>query len=132
MSAVVLSLSHLSTKLFGIDRTVRMFHWLGKTTKVRTDGATAQTVAARALRGLDVLPMRIECLDQAIAVWFNLNRYGLPAALKIGMRLSPLSGHAWVTCGDEIFVTTPGMEDFTIVAAYDPWPDLNLQQSAPS
>lgn len=123
MSAAVLSLSHLSTKLFGIDRTVRMFHWLGERTRVgsRPERATAQAVAARALRGLNGLPMRIECLDQAIAVWFSLNRHGHRASLKIGMRLSPLSGHAWVTCGDEIFVTTPGMEDFTVVAAYEPW-----------
>jgi hypothetical protein len=134
MSAMVLSLSHLSTKLFGIDRTVRMFHWLGERTKVSkpSDKMPAQEVAERALRGLNILPMRIECLDQAIAVWFSLNRHGHPANLKIGMRLSPLSGHAWVTCGDEVFVTTPGMEDFTIVAAYDPWPSLNLRQSEPA
>lgn len=132
MSAMVLSLSHLSTKLFGIDRTVRMFHWVGEKTKATPRDINAHAIAGRALRGLDMLPMRIECLDQAIAVWFSLNRHGHPAALKIGMRLSPLSGHAWVTCGDEVFVTTPGMEDFTIVAAYDPWPDLKLQQSEPS
>ena len=123
MSAAVLSLSHLSTKLFGIDRTVQMFHWLGERTRVkpRPEPTSAQDVAARALRGLHALPMRIECLDQAIAVWFSLNRHGHPASLKIGMRLSPLSGHAWVTCGDAVFVTTPGMEDFSVVAAYDPW-----------
>lgn len=124
MSAAVLSLSHLSTKLFGIDRTVQMFHWLGERMRVkpRSDPAPARDVAARALRGLNALPMRIECLDQAIAVWFSLNRHGHPASLKIGMRLSPLSGHAWVTCGDDVFITTPGMEDFSVVAAYDPWP----------
>ena len=124
MSAAVLSLSHLSTKLFGIDRTVQMFHWLGERTRVKPhkERAPAQEIAAQALRGLNALPMRIECLDQAIAVWFSLNRHGHPAGLKIGMRLSPLSGHAWVTCGDDVFVTTPGMEDFSVVAAYEPWP----------
>lgn len=124
MSAAVLTLSHLSTKLFGIDRTVRVFHWLGEHTRVkpRPEPVPARDVAARALRGLNALPMRIECLDQAIAVWFSLNRHGHPASLKIGMRLSPLSGHAWVTCGDDVFVTTPGMEDFSVVAAYEPWP----------
>lgn len=123
MSAAILSLSHLLTRLFGIDRTVRVFHWLGERTRVKRSPqrVSAQDVAARALCGLNALPMRIECLDQAIAVWFSLNRHGHPAALKIGMRLSPLSGHAWVTCGDDVFVTTPGMEDFSVVAAYDPW-----------
>ena len=121
MSAVVLSLSHLSTRFLGLDRTVRLAHWLGKRARPRAGAAPAQAVAARALRGLNVLPKRIECLDQAIAVWFSLNRHGYPAALKVGMRLSPLSGHAWVTCGEEVFVVTPGLEDFTVVAAYDPW-----------
>jgi hypothetical protein len=121
MSAVVLSLSCLSTGLLGIDRTIRIFQWLGNRTRVKPGNTTAQAVADRALRGLNVLPMRIECLDQAIAVWFSLNRHGYRASLKIGMRLSPLSGHAWVTCGDDIFVVTPGIEDFAVVAAYDPW-----------
>jgi hypothetical protein len=123
MSAIVLSFTHLSTRLMGIDRTVRMFHWLGEKMRVRpaADRKDAREVAERALRGLNVLPMRIECLDQAIAVWSSLNRHGYPASLKIGMRLSPLSSHAWVTCQDETFVVTPGMEDFTVIAAYEPW-----------
>lgn len=134
MSAPLLSLSHLSTKLFGIDRTVRMFQWLGERTRVkpRPDRTPAQDIAARALRGLNALPMRIECLDQAIAVWFSLNRHGHPAFLKIGMRLSPLSGHAWVTCGDEVFIKTPGMEDFSVVAAYDPFATLVTTPAEPA
>lgn len=123
MSAVVLSFSHLSTRFLGLDRTVRMFQWLGRRTRVRRNAprAEARAVAERALQGLNVLPMRVECLDQAIAVWFSLNRRGYPAVLNIGMRLSPLSGHAWVTCQDDTFVLTPGLEDFTVIAAYDPW-----------
>ena len=123
MSAIVLTCSHLSTRLMGIDRTVQVFKWLGDKTRINTNAhrRPAREVAERALRGLNVLPMRIECLDQAIAVWFSLNRHGYPAFLKIGMRLSPLSGHAWVTCGDDTFVVTPGLEDFTVIAAYDPW-----------
>ena len=126
MSVVLLSLSHLSTRTLGLDRTVRMFHWLGrKTAAGRRQAAPTGQVAARALRGLDSLPMPIECLDQAIAVWFALNRHGHSASLKIGMRLSPLSGHAWVTCGEEVFVDTPGLEDFAVVAAYPPWGETN-------
>lgn len=123
MGALVLSLSHVSTRLLGLDRTVRMFQWLGRNTRTKTGAppGDARSVAELALRGLNALPMRVECLDQAIAVWFSLNRRGHPAVLNIGMRLSPLSGHAWVTCKDETFVVTPGLEDFTVIAAYDPW-----------
>jgi hypothetical protein len=123
MSALVLTISHLSTRVMGIDRTVRMFQWLGRKTRGKTNAPRddARTIAERALRGLNVLPMRVECLDQAISVWFSLNRRGYPAILNIGMRLSPLSGHAWVTCEADTFVVTPGLEDFTVIAAYDPW-----------
>ena len=122
MSAPILCLSHFSTKLFGIDRTVNFFRWLGR---IRGPGHAPDTspedLAERAIAGMQVLPLRIECLDQAVATWYVLNRHGHPASLRIGMRLSPLSGHAWVMCNEQSFVKTPGMEDFTEVASYPPW-----------
>jgi hypothetical protein len=121
MSSFVLCLSHFSTKLFGLDRTVVLFRWLGRRGGRARSALSVEQLADRALSGMQMLPLRVECLDQAIATWFALNRHGHPAALKIGMRLSPLSGHAWVTCNGESFVKTPGMEDFTVVASYPPW-----------
>lgn len=121
MSTLVLCLSHFSTKLFGIDRTVTLFRWLGRLPGLGRTGLSVEELADRAVRGMQLLPLRVECLDQAIVTWYALNRHGHPAALQIGMRLTPLSGHAWVTCGQQTFVKTPGMEDFTIVASYPPW-----------
>lgn len=122
MSASILCLSHFSTKLFGIDRTIHFFRWLGRARGPgRSPDATAEDLAGRAIRGMQLLPLRIECLDQAVATWYVLNRYGHPASIRIGMRLSPLSGHAWVICNEQTFIKTPGMEDFTVVASYPPW-----------
>jgi Transglutaminase-like superfamily len=122
MSAPILCLSHFSTKLFGIDRTIPFFRWLGRACGPgRSSNASAQHLADRAIRGMQLLPLRIECLDQAVATWYVLNRHGHPAFLRIGMRLSPLSGHAWVMCSEQAFVRPPGMEDFTVVASYPPW-----------
>lgn len=121
MSTLVLCLSHFSTKLFGIDRTVAFFRWLGRMAGLGRPGRSAEELAERAIRGMQLLPLRVECLDQAIVTWYALNRHGHPASLRIGMRLSPLSGHAWVTCKEQTFVKTPGMEDFTVVASYPPW-----------
>ncbi len=124
MSASILCFSHFSTKLFGIDRTITLFRWLGRARGPgRSPEATAKDLADRAIRGMQLLPLRIECLDQAVATWYVLNRHGHPASLRIGMRLSPLSGHAWVTCKEQTFIDTPGMEDFTVVASYPPWPE---------
>lgn len=126
MSASILCLSHFSTKLFGIDRTINFFRWLGRARgPVRSPDATAEDLAGRAIRGMQLLPLRIECLDQAVATWYVLNRHGHPAFLRIGMRLSPLSGHAWVICNEQTFIKTPGMEDFTVVASYPPWPETS-------
>jgi hypothetical protein len=126
MSATLLCLSHFSTRLFGIDRTVGFFRWLGSTKPAPpASNVTAESLADRALRGMQALPLRIECLDQAIATWYVLNRHGYPAFLRIGMRLSPLSGHAWVMCDQQTFIRTPGMEDFAVVASYPPWRDAS-------
>jgi len=121
MSILVLLLSHFSTKLFGLDRTIALFRRLGRLPGFSRTGLTAKDLADRAIGGMQLLPLRIECLDQAIATWFALNRHGHPAFLRIGMRLTPLSGHAWVTCREQAFVTIPGMEDMTVVASYPPW-----------
>lgn len=56
-----------------------------------------------------------------MVVWYLLNREGHAATLKIGMKLAPLTGHAWVTAGDESFVVIPDIEDFTVVAEFAPW-----------
>jgi hypothetical protein len=122
MSVLLLSFSHLSTRWLGLDRTVRLFRWAGRRAPAKPGARRpVEDVAAAALRGLNVLPLQIECLDQAIVVWCALNRHAHPAVLKIGMRLSPLSGHAWVSCGADTFVATPGLEDFEVVASYEPW-----------
>lgn len=122
MSALILSLTHLSTKIFGLDRTVQFFRWAGRFFRPPpASEQAASDIAEQAVRGLQFLPLRVECLDQAIATWFALNRKSIPAVLNIGMRLSPLSGHAWVTFKEQTFVHTPGLEDFTVVASYAPW-----------
>lgn len=122
MSAPLLCLSYLSTKMLGLDRTVSLFERMGKMRRRATDDGPAQRHADRVTRGMQLLPLRIECLDQAIVTWYLLNRHGHPASLNIGMRLTPVSGHAWVVCDRDVFVHTPGLEDFTVVATYAPWP----------
>lgn len=122
MGVILLSMSHLSARWAGIDRTVRWMSWLGKRTrKHRARSIAAPIIADKALSGMTYLPMRIECLEQSLAVWYQLNRHGHPAELRIGMRITPLSGHAWVVCNDQTYVQMPGLEDFTVVANYPPW-----------
>lgn len=125
MSATLLTLSFIGTKTLGLDRTARTLAALGRwRRRLRLAGParTPAAVNARIERGLRFLPMPVECLDQALATWYALNLKGHPAVMKIGMRLTPVSGHAWVICGEETFVRTPGLEDFTVVAEFPAWP----------
>lgn len=122
MGMFLLSLSRLSTRWMGPDRSVRFFKRCGQLVPRRSaKKLSAAVVAQHALSGLGYVPMKIECLEQSLAVWYSLNRHGYPAELKIGMRLTPLSGHAWVVCEDTVFVHTSGLEDFTVVASYPAW-----------
>ena len=89
--------------------------------RCRERGQTEQTVQ-RIERGLRWLPLPVECLDQAIVTWYALNLKGHAATMKVGMKLSPVSGHAWVACDGDTFVCVPGLEDFTVVAEFPPWP----------
>lgn len=122
MGVMLLSMSHLCSRWAGLDRTARWLQWLGQRTRVRRPQAVqASTLAQGALSGMGYLPMRIECLDQSLAIWYQLNRHGYRAELRIGMRITPLSGHAWVVCDDQVYVHTPGLEDFSLVASYPAW-----------
>jgi hypothetical protein len=125
MSALLLTLSFISTKLFGLDRTATAITYIvrlrQRINKGRALGDSTQRpteIAEIVNRGLKFLPFPVECLDQALVTWYALNVAGHEATLKIGMKLSPVSGHAWVLCGDERFVLVPGIEDFTVVAEY--------------
>lgn len=124
MNAILLSLSFAGTKLLGPDRTARAFVIAGKVRRrlpLRGRMRPKAEIAERVKRGLDLLPLPVECLDQAMVTWYQLNRHGHPATLKIGMKLAPLSGHAWVVSGDETFVVTPGLEDYAVVAEFEAW-----------
>ncbi len=124
MSAILLSLSFAGTKLFGPDRTAHAFTLAGKLRRrfpFRGRPREKSEIAARVERGLAYLPLQVECLDQAMVTWYQLNKRGHAATLKIGMKLSPLMGHAWVVSGADVFVTVPGLEDFAVVAEFEPW-----------
>lgn len=124
MNAILLSLSFAGTKLLGPDRTARAFELAGKARRklpLRGRARSKSEIADHVQRGLDLLPLPVECLDQAMVTWYQLNLRGHPATLKIGMKLSPLSGHAWVVSGDDTFILTPGIEDYAVVAEFEPW-----------
>jgi hypothetical protein len=122
MNALLLTLSFIGTKFFGLDKTANAVIHLARFRKKFSFGTSKKPpseIAENVNSGLRFLPFPVECLDQALVTWYTLNVAGYEATLKIGMKLSPVSGHAWVLCGEERFVLVPGLEDFTVVAEYE-------------
>jgi hypothetical protein len=60
-------------------------------------------------------------LDQAIVIWYALNRAGYQAELKIGMTITPMESHAWVVCGDKVYVDIQNLVDFHVLSTYPAW-----------
>ncbi|MBK6694882.1 MAG: lasso peptide biosynthesis B2 protein [Myxococcales bacterium] len=124
MTAHLFLLSLAGTRWLGPERTAELLRRLG-TARRRVGLAgrhnTKEAVRARVLQALRRVPLPIECLDQALVTWYLLNLKGHPATLKIGMRLSPVIGHAWVDADGTLFGEIPGLEDFAIVNELLPW-----------
>jgi hypothetical protein len=61
------------------------------------DAATLDASARSIVAAAILIPGRIECLEQSLALWYLLRRRGVSAELTFGMRQYPFGAHAWVT-----------------------------------
>jgi hypothetical protein len=116
-------MSFLGTKLIGLESTSKFFTMLGEVRRRNPfyRMRTVEDISKRLQEGLHRLPIPVECLDQAMVYWHELNLNGYPATLKIGLKLSPMMGHAWVESEGRIFVPVPGIEDDGVVGECPPW-----------
>jgi Transglutaminase-like superfamily len=98
-AAVSLIVIKLLLITLGFARTLRWYQWRLRHAVVSTDpdpstlDASARSIVAAAV----VIPGRIECLEQSLALWYLLRRRGVAADLTFGMRQYPFGAHAWVT-----------------------------------
>jgi hypothetical protein len=66
-------------------------------TTTEPDTATLDASARSIVAAAILIPGRIECLEQSLALWYVLRRRGVAAELTFGMRQYPFGAHAWVT-----------------------------------
>lgn len=83
----------------GFARTLRVLQWQvrDRATSVEPDAATLDASARSVVAAAVLLPGRVECLEQSLALWYLLRRHGVGAELTFGMRQYPFGAHAWVT-----------------------------------
>ena len=110
--SLLYTLSFLSTKFLGLERTTKYFRALGQfLRRLNTFDETPDILEKRLASGLERVPLAAKCLDQAVVAWYVLNLHGHPAILKIGISLTPLESHAWVDLNHQIFVDTYNLTD---------------------
>lgn len=117
-------LAFLGTKLWGLDSTVQLFRrWghFGTNFRRSSRTITPEVIWAKCQASYRWLPFPIRCLDQAIVIWYALNRSGFSATLKIGMSTTPLESHAWVESDGKVYVDIVNRQDFHEMACYPPW-----------
>lgn len=83
----------------GFARTLRFLKWRirRRVTTVEPDRTTLDASARAVVAAAILIPGRIECLEQSLALWYLLRRRGVGAELTFGMRQYPFGAHAWVT-----------------------------------
>ncbi|HZS58806.1 MAG TPA: lasso peptide biosynthesis B2 protein [Gemmatimonadaceae bacterium] len=83
----------------GFARTLRFLEWRirDRAATIEPDPATLNASARSVVAAAVLLPGRIECLEQSLALWYLLRRRGVGAELTFGMRQYPFGAHAWVT-----------------------------------
>jgi hypothetical protein len=100
---VLLVLARLSFGLFGWARTVRAWRRCHR----RPAPAPDRAAWDRAVRATHELVLRVapahllhmECKERALCSWSLLRAEGWPAALVVGVRPFPVSGHCWCESG---------------------------------
>src|SRR5579862_915209 len=83
----------------GFARALRFLNWRlhGHATPIEPDTVSLESAARTVVAAAVLIPGRIECLEQSLALWYLLRRRGVGAELTFGMRQYPFGAHAWVT-----------------------------------
>jgi hypothetical protein len=97
-AAALISIKLLLLTL-GFARTFRYLQWRvrDRATAVEPDTATLDASARAVVAAAILIPGRIECLEQSLALWYLLRHHRVGAELTFGVRQYPFGAHAWVT-----------------------------------
>jgi hypothetical protein len=102
-AAIMLSLTAAGLRVLGFPRWRRVLEKFVANVPPATAGAASRLALAREVTRLAEKaerrgPLRPNCLERSLVLWWLLRRRGLPAELRIGARKedSRFEAHAWV------------------------------------
>jgi hypothetical protein len=102
-AAARLAVVHTLLGVTGVARTRRMLSG----SAARVDRVAAERAARAVQRAANHVPLRTNCLDRALTVWWMLHARGLEATLQIGVRKvgdATIEAHAWVEHGGQVLL----------------------------
>lgn len=97
--AVLLVVTWGLLRVVRLRRTLMMVRLLAlwkAAVSTNTDLRVARALAARVRTAGALVPLPVRCLEQAVVVYWLLQRRGLRAEFRLGARLAPFGAHAWV------------------------------------
>lgn len=118
----VISAVKLSLHLIGLRRTLRTIRRLAPPERAmrEVEYESVERVARRVALAAAFFPGRVACLEQSLALYWILQRAGVPAAFRIGALPSQFAAHAWVEYDGQ-----PVLES-ELVRTVIPFPSLPL------
>jgi transglutaminase-like putative cysteine protease len=84
-------------RFLGYATTVRAIHRIASHVDADVgDAPHVSEIARRVATAAAFFPGRALCLEQSVALYYNLRRLGIPARLRLGVQPRPFAAHAWV------------------------------------
>lgn len=90
------SVARLSLRLAGFSRTMTWVSRLAPRLARRTPRGTADGIVRSVAVAAAFFPGRAICLEQSVAGYLLLRRWGHDVALRVGVQPYPFRAHAWV------------------------------------
>ena len=113
------SLARLSLRFGGFRRALRWCRWTAKRVERREPRGTPETVVRSVAVAAAFFPGRAICLEQSVACYVLLRRYGHPANLRVGVQPYPFRAHAWVEVRGR-----PVLENEDELVKFSPFPEV--------
>ena len=97
-AALAVAFAHVSLRLLGLRRSLRLVrsHTRGRVSESTASQEAIRSACRRVAKAAAFYPGRAECLEQSLAVHLLLRRRGVAAELRMGVRPSPFTAHAWI------------------------------------
>jgi len=95
-SFAAVTTARLGLRWLGLRRTARLVRRIVRVIGRATPRGQPLEVARRVATVAAFFPGRAVCLEQSVALYLVLRRFGHPAALRIGVQALPFVAHAWI------------------------------------